>query len=97
MLTHSVIWKYRADTSEEDRRRHVEMLRRLRSVVPGINSLEVGSDVLHLARSYDTGLVIVFPDRAALDVYTVHPEHVAVVEFGRRFTEHIASVDFENE
>ncbi|HEX8475701.1 MAG TPA: Dabb family protein [Pyrinomonadaceae bacterium] len=97
MLTHIVIWKYRADASEEDRRRHVEMLRRLRSLIPDINSLEVGFDTLHLARSYDTGLVAVFPDRAALDAYTVHPEHVAVVEFGRNFAEHIASVDFESE
>lgn len=97
MLTHIVIWKYRSDASEETRRQHVEMLRRLGSLVPVVQSLEAGSDVLHLARSYDTGLVAVFPDRAALDAYTVHPEHVTVVEFGRAITEHIASVDFESE
>lgn len=97
MLTHIVIWKYRSDASEEARRQHVGMLRRLGSLVPGVESLEVGFDTLHLARSYDTGLVAVFADRAALDAYTVHPEHVTVVEFGRAITEHVASVDFEDE
>ncbi len=56
--------------------------------------LAVGSDVLSLPRSYDTGLVATFADRAALDAYTVHPEHVKVAEFGRGISEHVASVDF---
>jgi hypothetical protein len=55
----------------------------------------VGFDTLGLPRSYDTGLVAVFRDRAALDAYTVHPEHVMVADFGRSISEHVASVDFE--
>jgi hypothetical protein len=97
MLTHIVIWKYRADADAETRREHVSMLRRLPSLVPGISSFEVGFDVLGLPRSYDTGLVAVFADRAALDAYTVHPEHIAVADFGRTISEHVASVDFESD
>lgn len=95
MLTHIVIWKYRADVGEEERRRHLEMLRALVGVIPEIVSFGVGFDVLHLARSYHTGLVAVFRDRAGLDAYTVHPEHQKVAEFGRGISEHVASVDFE--
>jgi len=51
---------------------------------------------LHLPRSYDLGLVAVFRDRAGLDVYTDHPEHVLAAVYGRNLTEHIASVDFES-
>ena len=97
MLTHIVVWKYREDADEETRRRHVEMLRRLPSVVPGIESFRVGPDVLRLARSYDTGLVAFFRDRAALDAYDAHPEHRAVAEFGRGVSAHVASVDFEDD
>ena len=97
MLTHIVIWKYRADVSEEERRRHVEMLRALVGVVPGIESFGVGRDVLRLPRSYDTGLTSTFRDRAALDAYNAHPEHVRVADYGRSISEHIASVDFEDE
>lgn len=94
MLTHIVVWKYRADASRERRREHVERLRRLPELVPGILSFAVGSDVLHLPRSYDTGLVATFSDRAALDAYTVHPEHAKVVNIGRELSEQVASVDF---
>src|SRR6266851_5597726 len=83
MLTHIVIWKYRADTSQASRKEHVARLRSLSSVVPGIESFSVGFDTLHLPRSYDTGLVAIFRDRSALDAYTVHPDHVKVAEFGR--------------
>ena len=97
MLTHIVIWKYRADAGDEARREHLARLRALPASIPEIHSFAAGSDVLHLPRSYDTGLVAVFRDRAGLEAYTVHPEHAAVVELGRAVSEHIASVDFEDE
>ena len=96
MLTHIVVWKYRADISQATRDEHVAGLRGVSSVVPGIESFSVGFDTLHLTRSYDTGLVAVFRDRAALDAYTVHPDHVKVADFGRGISDHVASVDFES-
>jgi Stress responsive A/B Barrel Domain len=96
MLTHIVIWKYRQDVDQETRDRHVAALRGLSNLLPEIISFKVGSDILHLPRSYDTGLVAVFQDRAALDAYTVHPDHVEVVNLGRSISEHAASVDFED-
>ena len=97
MLTHIVIWKYRADVSAEDRESHVALLRRLPGFIAGIESFSVGFDVLRIPRSYDTGLVAVFRDRSGLEAYTVHPEHVAVADFGSNISEHVASVDFESE
>jgi hypothetical protein len=96
MLTHIVVWKYRADTSQDTRDEHLVRLRSLHSVVPGIESFSVGVDTLHSPRSYDTGLVAIFRDRSVLNAYTVHPDHVKVVEFGRDITEAMAKVDFED-
>ena len=96
MLTHIVVWKYRADVTQDTREDHVARLRSLCSIVPGIESLSVGFDTLHLPRSFDTGLVAIFHDRAGLDAYTIHPEHVKVAEFGRSLSEMVASVDFED-
>ena len=96
MLIHIVVWKYRADVAQATRDDHVARLRSIGSVVPGIENFSVGFDTLHLARSYDTGLVAVFRDRAALDSYSVHPEHVQVADFGRSLSDHVASVDFES-
>ena len=64
-------------------------------MIPNIESFEVGSDVLHLDRSFDTGLVARYPDRAALDCYNDHPEHQKVVALGRQIAEKVVSVDFE--
>ena len=97
MLTHIVIWKYKAESSAEERREHVALLRALTKVIPEIQSLAFGRDVLRLPRSYDTGLVATFRDRAGLEAYTVHPQHVAAAAFGRGISEHVASVDFEDE
>jgi hypothetical protein len=94
MLTHIVLWKYRPDIDLDVRKEHVALLAKLRSLIPEVQRLSVGFDTLHLARSYDTGLVAVFVDRAGLDAYTVHPEHIKVAEFGRSISEHVASVDF---
>jgi hypothetical protein len=96
MLTHLVAWKYRADISSETRESHRQQLRSLSHIVPGIESLSVGADVLHSPRSYDTGLVAMFRDRSVLDAYTVHPDHVKVVEFGNAIIETMAKVDFED-
>jgi len=96
MLTHIVVWKYRADVPQATREDHVERLRSLSSILPGIESLSVGFDTLHLPRSFDTGLVAIFHDRATLDAYTIHPEHVKVAEFGRSLSDMVASVDIED-
>ncbi len=97
MLTHIVVWKYRPEVSEEQRREHVERLRRLAGLIPEIQNFAVGSDVLRLPRSYHTGLVATFRDRAALEAYDAHPEHQAVAQLGRAISEHVASVDFEDD
>jgi hypothetical protein len=94
MLTHLVVWKYRADVDSETREEHVALLSRLPAIISEVQSLSVGFDMLHLPRSYDTGLVATFHDRAGLDAYTVHPEHIKAAEFGRSISEHVASVDF---
>ena len=95
MLTHIVCWKYKAETSEEQRADHIERLRALPEVIPNIVSFSVGRDILHLERSFDTGLVAVFPDRAALEDYTVHPQHQEVAALGNELAEKAVSVDFE--
>jgi hypothetical protein len=95
MLTHIVVWKYKPEVGDEERREHVALLSRLPQIIPEVQSFAVGFDVLRLPRSYHTGLVATFRDRAGLEAYTVHPDHVVVADFGRRISEHVASVDFE--
>ena len=94
MLTHIVLWKYKPEVTAEQRAHHVQRLRDLKGAILEIVTFHVGADVLHLARSYDTGLVATFRDRAALDVYTNDARHQEVVAIGREFAENVVSVDF---
>jgi hypothetical protein len=96
MLTHIVIWRYKDEIEQAVREEHVKMLRGLAAVIPDLESLEVGFDVLRLPRSYHTGLVATFKGREGLEAYTVHPEHVKAADFGRNISAHVASVDFES-
>ena len=96
MITHVVIWKYRVDVEQAIREEHVRMLRALASTIKEAENLRVGFDELKLPRSFDTGLVAEFRDHAALEAYTVHPEHLKVVAFGKAISEKVASVDFES-
>lgn len=94
MLTHIVIWKYKPETTQEQREEHLAKLKNLPRIIPDIIEFNVGFDVLKLDRSYHTGLTSVFPDRDALDAYTVHPAHQEVAKMGKEIAEHVASVDF---
>ena len=96
MITHIVCWKYKPETTDEQRAEHIAKLRALPGYIPDIESFSVGQDVLRLERSFDTGLVAVFRDMAALDAYTVHPEHQKVVALGKEIAERVVSVDFES-
>lgn len=97
MLTHIVCWKYKAETTQEQRAEHIAKLKNLPNVIPNILSFSVGSDILHLDRSFDTGLVSTYENRDALDAYTVHPEHQIVANLGKEIAEKVVSVDFLSE
>ena len=94
MLTHIVCWKYKPETTQEEREEHIARLRNLPGVIPNILSFNVGFDILHLERSFDTGLVATYPDREALDFYTAHPAHQEAANLGKQISERVVSVDF---
>lgn len=96
-IVHMVLWKYRAETDAAAREDHIAKLRALPSIISDIIEFEVGPDVLHLDRSFDTGLYSRFRDMASLDAYTVHPEHQKVAALGREISEKVTSVDFESQ
>ena len=97
MITHIVCWKYKPETTADQRAEHIAGLRSLPSFIPDIESFAVGTDMLHLEWSFDTGLVAVYRDLPALDAYSVHPEHQKVAAIGKEIAERVVSVDFESE
>ncbi|HKB13254.1 MAG TPA: Dabb family protein [Vicinamibacterales bacterium] len=94
MLVHIVCFKYKPTVDTATRVGHRERLAALKSL-DGVVDLKVGEDVVRSPRSYDTALVITFPDRAALDAYQKNDRHVPVAQYGASLSDHIVAVDFE--
>ena len=94
MLLHLVCFKYKSDTDDAERADHRDRLAALRTL-DGVVDLKVGADVVRSPRSYDTGLMIMFVDRAALDTYQKDPRHVPVAQLGVSLSEHIVAVDLQ--
>ena len=94
MLLHLVSFKYRTEVDGATRAQHRQRLAALNGL-DGVIDLKVGEDVVRSPRSYDTGLAITFPDRAALDAYQTNDRHVPVAQLGVALSEHIVAVDFE--
>jgi hypothetical protein len=94
VILHLVCFKYKPSTDAKTRDDHRAQLHTLGSL-DGVIDLKVGEDIVRSQRSYDTGLVVTFSDRHALDAYAKDPRHVPIAQHGASISEHIVAVDFE--
>ena len=92
MVKHVVCMKF-GDRKEAEK--VAVLLRALEGKVPTLLSMEVGLDFMQSPRSYDLVLIATYADRAALDAYTVHPEHKKVQQYIHGVREAVVAVDFE--
>ncbi len=79
MIRHIVLFKL-ADPSEENKQKAKEVLLSMQGNVPMLRGIEVGTDFLGSARSYDVCLQVMLDDRAALDAYQADAYHCGVVK-----------------
>jgi len=94
MVVHLVSFKYKAAVTPAERADHRAKLRGIADL-DGILDFKVGEDIVRSPRSYDTGLFVLFRDRAALDSYATNPRHLPVAHLGRDLSDSIVAVDFD--
>lgn len=82
MISHIVLFKPRADLSEEARRRLAESFERALRQIPSIRGARVGRRLLHgrgyeslMTVNYQYAAVIDFDDEVGLKAYLDHPAH----------------------
>ncbi|MBQ2662307.1 MAG: Dabb family protein [Clostridia bacterium] len=92
MIKHVVCHKY---NDKNEALKIKPMLMDLVGKVPGLKNMEVGIDFMDTARAYHLVLIATFDDRAGLDVYADHPEHVKVKDYIHTVLESGISVDYE--
>ena len=95
MLQHYVLIKYKQGTPGEHIEEFSKRMLALRAILPSIEHLEIGRDILHDARSWDLILIMRFASTEALRGYQQHPEHLKVMAYNQPSVAEVASVDFE--
>ncbi|MZQ87317.1 Dabb family protein [Paenibacillus sp. 5J-6] len=77
MLTHVVFFKLK-DRSPEAVEVTKAVLTNMEGKIPVLRHIEVGTDILHLERSYDIALITKFDSLEDLKAYDIHPIHEGV-------------------
>ena len=98
MVVHIVFWKLREDGEESKEQRIQTMKEKLEAlvgIVPGLLSAEVGKN--YNGGEYDICLFSHLKDRAALEGYAVHPEHLKAAEDVRASTCGRTAVDYDSD
>lgn len=97
-VRHIVSWKMNGDTAEARRTQAEEIaegIRGLEGRIPGLLTLDVRLNEYNAEANWDLVLVSDHSDKAALDVYATHPDHLEVVEIVKTRAASRAGVDFE--
>lgn len=99
MIKHIVLWKLKEHAEGADRASNAAkmktMLDACANLVPGILKLEAVVAQPGLEATYDVALYSEFTDKAALDAYQNHPEHVALKPFFGAVREARQCMDYE--
>jgi quinol monooxygenase YgiN len=99
MLKHIVMWKLKDHAEGLDRAANAQKMKELldacAGIVPGILKFEVALAQPGLEATYDVVLYSEFADRAALDAYQDHPQHVALKPFIGAVREARQCMDYE--
>jgi hypothetical protein len=97
MINHVVLFKLKEYPEEEKklvREKIKSALEALKDKIQELQHLEVGLNYQLNAKSYDICLITHFESIADLDVYRVHPDHLAVFDLIKETTIERAAVDF---
>jgi hypothetical protein len=81
MVKHIVMFDFKEENRQQNIQKAKEMLEALINTVPSLNKMEVGVNFSDEPRAMDLSIYTEFNDKAGLEAYAVHPEHLKVVEF----------------
>jgi len=81
MVRHIVMFDFKENNKKENIQKAKEMLENLIDIIPTLKSMEVGVNFSSEDRAMDLSIITSFDDKAGLEEYATHHEHLKVVEF----------------
>jgi hypothetical protein len=97
MVVHIVMFKFKEENKQANLIQAKQMLEALTGVVPTLRSMDVGLNFAKEDRAMDLSIITTFENKAGLEAYAVHPEHLKVVDFIKQVVEYSKVVDYERE
>lgn len=95
MIKHIVCFKLK-DNGAKEKTKVKKLLLSMENNVPTVRKIEVGTDFLMSARSYDVILQVWLDDKNALDEYQNDPYHVNEVKtYMHKTAESSVAIDYE--
>ncbi len=78
MIRHVVMFKFKDEVAEADRRGFIDQLHALSPTIPEIKQLEIGENLTTSARACDVVLMVDVENEDDLQTYADHPDHQPV-------------------
>ncbi len=101
MIKHIVLWKLKDSAEGATREQNAAIMKReltaLKSTIPQIKKIEVGTHLFPSDAAYDIALYSEFANEQDLEAYQKHPAHVKIAEFVNKVRESRAVVDYKVE
>jgi Stress responsive A/B Barrel Domain len=98
MVKHIVIWKLKASaegaTKEQNAAKIKSTIEALKTKIPQIKHIEVGSNIVPSDAAYDVALYAEFVSLQDLDIYQKHSEHLAAAGFINKVVDGRVVVDY---
>ena len=98
-FVHVVLFWMKPSAPAAHREQLANDCRELLSQIPGLTLIEVGHPAMTprevVDNTYDVGLLTVFKDSAAHDVYQTHPLHLKFIERNKANWERVKIYDFK--
>jgi hypothetical protein len=94
MVIHMFAFRWKPGVSEEQRLKVITAIQGLQGKIPGLEETWVGVNFSPRGQGYALGGVMKFKSRVALEAYSTHPEHQALLSWLMPLIEPL-EVDFE--
>jgi len=94
MVKHIVMFDFKEENKEANIQKAKEMLEALLESVPTLKGIEIGVNFADEGRAMDLSIYATFDDKAGLEAYAIHPEHLKVVKFIKTVVNSSKVVDY---
>jgi hypothetical protein len=81
MFIHIFGFKWKPEATETDKARAEKEILAFRGIIPGLLEAHVGANLSPRGQGYTFAGMMKFKDKAATDAYSVHPKHMALLEW----------------